>query len=811
MPQTLRPPNSLTTSPSTFAVAPQVDGNVLASSFGSTDYSLGKHIRRSTSLLRTHGWDYTVRCLRTPNDLPDNILQLPHKAARVLHYLKRKGVPCKLKTPPWTTARRDAAMKRGPHKSAIEHSSFLDEEMATMVARGQWMVLPYSVVREMDRLRVAPIGVVPQHDRRPRTIVDYTFYRLNEETVLLGPSEAMQFGRTLQRLLQKIVHADLRHGPVYMCKVDIADGFYRLHLAPGDIPALGVAFPPAPDGTPLIAFPLTCPMGWVESPPWFSTATETGADIANSLLATDYVPGPHRLDAPAATLPELPAPSVDASPETLPAALASFVSPVLVSQLDAPVPALPTPDLTSLPRGPRRKPVQYVDIYVDDYLGLVQGGARRRSRVQRIMFESIDAIFRPLSPEDPTTRQEPTSVKKLLKGDGSWQTRKTLLGWIVDSIRHTLELPTRRMLRLVAILEELPRSKTRIATKRWHQILGELRSMVLAVPGLRGLFSLLQEALRHETRKRIRLTPHMHDFLDDIRWLVRDLQSRPTRLREIVDTPIAAIGATDAAAPGMGGVIFVEEQSTGKLNPLLWRAPFPQDVQHDIVSTKNPSGSITNSDLELAGTIAQHDVLVHHVDCRERTIHTLTDNTPALAWMTKGSTTTTGVPAYLLRLQAIHQRHYRYLARLAHINGEKNVMADDLSRLWKLSDTELLTHFELFYPQSEPWQLCHLRPNMHSSLISALHKQRPAPESLLTTVIGAIKPGTFGPASVAPSVKTQPFGTSPTQSISSKSLPLESETVVSPPVVNPSNMAPFLPRSVMWARRSPSWGPRTLV
>jgi hypothetical protein len=73
---------------------------------------------------------------------------------------------------------------------------------------------------------------------------------------------------------------------VYLCKVDIADGFYHLHLAPGNIPALGVAFPPAPDGTPLIAFPLTCPMGWVKSPPWFSAATETGADLANTWLAT---------------------------------------------------------------------------------------------------------------------------------------------------------------------------------------------------------------------------------------------------------------------------------------------------------------------------------------------------------------------------------------------------------------------------------------------------------------------------------------------------------------------------------------------
>jgi hypothetical protein len=34
-------------------------------------------------------------------------------------------------------------------------------------------------------------------------------------------------------------------------------------------------------------------------------------------------------------------------------------------------------------------------------------------------------------------------------------------------------------------------------------------------------------------------------------------------------------------------------------------------------------------------------------------------------------------PAYLLHLQAVHQWHYRYLSRLAHIKGEHNVMAND--------------------------------------------------------------------------------------------------------------------------------------
>lgn len=726
-----------------------------------------------------------------------DVSQLPHKAARLLDYLRRFGAPCKIQSKLWTPARLEAAISRGPHKSAFEHVDFLTEEMSAMVAKGQWMVLPYSAVKHLPHLRISPLGVVPQHDRRPRTIVDYTYYGVNGESVPLAPAEAMQFGHALDRILQRIVAADPRHGPVYMSKVDIADGFYRLHLNPSDVPHLGVAFPPGPDGEPLVAFPLTLPMGWRESPPWFSAATETGADLANAALRSDADPEPHRLEVEA---------------ESTPSPVAA-VSTTAIPLASTPVPA------TSLPPGPRprgrasprRKPLQYVDVYVDDYLGLSQGGPRRRRRTLRVLLSAIDAIFRPLSPDDPAPRQEPSSVKKLRKGDASWQTRKTMLGWILDTICETIELPPRRIQRLLDILAELPRSKTRITTKKWHQILGELRSMVLAVPGLRGLFSTMQEALRHEERRRIKITPTMHDFLDDIRWIVQDLRARPTRFREIVDTPPGAMGACDAAAAGMGGVHFLQDANDPKrILPILWRAPFPAHISRDVVSHRNPHGRITNSDLELAGTIAQHDVLVQEADCRERTIFTLTDNTPALAWQTKGSTTTTGVPAYLLRAQALHQRHHRYLPRLNHIPGLRNQMADDCSRLWHLSDTELLTHFHLTYPQSEPWRLCQLNPATYSSLISALHKQRCEPASLLATPTGKTALGTFGANIVGPLVKTQPCTTSPTQSPSSKSLPPEPAMGALPPVAGPSGLAPFLPRSVMWARRSPSWGPRIL-
>ena len=135
---------------------------------------------------------------------------------------------------------------------------------------------------------------------------------------------------------------------------------------------------------------------------------------------------------------------------------------------------------------------------------------------------------------------------------------------------------------------------------------------------------------------------------------------------------------------------------------ILWRSPFPPYIQDALVSWDNPAGSVTNSDLELAASIAHQDVLIHAFNLRERTIHTGSDNTPTVYWQHKGSTTTAKAPARLLRLQALHQRHHRYCPQFSHIPGPTNAMADDASRLWYLTDSQLLAYFDLTYPQSLP-------------------------------------------------------------------------------------------------------------
>ena len=73
--------------------------------------------------------------------------------------------------------------------------------------------------------------------------------------------------------------------------------------------------------------------------------------------------------------------------------------------------------------------------------GFVQGTQAVRLATRRTLFECLDSVFRPLAASDNLRRKEPNSTKKLAKGDGAWTTRKVMLGWVLDTVRRTIELP----------------------------------------------------------------------------------------------------------------------------------------------------------------------------------------------------------------------------------------------------------------------------------------------------------------------------------------------------------------------------------
>ena len=274
------------------------------------------------------------------------------------------------------------------------------------------------------------------------------------------------------------------------------------------------------------------------------------------------------------------------------------------------------------------KPVRLVDVFVDDFIGLAQGSKRQVRNLRGNILHAIDMVLE--QPQPGELRNEAASLKKLLKGDGSWATRKLILGWIIDTIRGTLELPPHRKERIAAIFDML-RDKKRISVKKWQQALGELRFVGVGIPGSAGLFGALQLGLKHPDKNRVRITQHIRQHLDDFERLAEDLCSRPTRIAEVVEEDPSALQAVDAALPGMGGVLFSPGQ-----HPVVWRVPYPEEVQQRVVTEANPGGDLNNSDLEQSALLAGADVAAAVYDLREVTLASLSDNTPAVSRRRKG-------------------------------------------------------------------------------------------------------------------------------------------------------------------------------
>jgi hypothetical protein len=138
-------------------------------------------------------------------------------------------------------------------------------------------------------------------------------------------------------------------------------------------------------------------------------------------------------------------------------------------------------------------------------------------------------------------------------------------------------------------------------------------------------------------------------------------------------------------------------------------------------------------------------------------------------------------------------------------------MADDASRLWNLTNDQLLAHFEQTYPQSQPWQLRTLRLPMLSALTSALQRTRVDPQLVLNAPTRRMTPGPFGSPSVPPSKSTPYWHLSQTQSHTFRSLHNDTAMAALPKMVNRSDLEQWKTPYVPLARRWPAWGPRTSV
>jgi hypothetical protein len=203
--------------------------------------------------------------------------------------------------------------------------------------------------------------------------------------------------------------------------------------------------------------------------------------------------------------------------------------------------------------------------------------------VRRLLLHVVNDVFHPLSVKDSSKWHESVSLKKLHAGDCSWGTMKLVLGWIINTVAMTITLPPHCVACLAGILNAFPATRRQTSMKRWHETLGELRSMSLALPGSRNVFSSMQNAMSSQSKGPIALGKGVHDALDSFWWMHRNIATRPMQIAEVVPLPPVAEGHHDASGTGTGRIWFPGpllrcRNGYNLLTPVIWRHRWPQHV-----------------------------------------------------------------------------------------------------------------------------------------------------------------------------------------------------------------------------------------
>ena len=148
--------------------------------------------------------------------------------------------------------------------------------------------------------------------------------------------------------------------------------------------------------------------------------------------------------------------------------------------------------------------------------------------------------------------------------------------------------------------------------------------MALALPGARGFFSQIQEALCHVKGKKVTLPTGVHEALEDFKWLAKDVTNQPTQMYELVPLRPTVDGYHDVSGYMCRGVVLPVPTATPQelppqpsparpspnlkeAYPIVWHMPFPKDIVDSLVSWKNPQGTVNNFELELAGGVVHSD------------------------------------------------------------------------------------------------------------------------------------------------------------------------------------------------------------
>ena len=129
-------------------------------------------------------------------------------------------------------------------------------------------------------------------------------------------------------------------------------------------------------------------------------------------------------------------------------------------------------NIPKVDQDPNEAFLHLLEVYIDNCIALIQTtNVDHTKKLTRRLLNAISDIFLP--PTIPCSKMGlPISLKKLIV-EGTWETWKEILGWLLDGIALAIELPTTKCDSILTKLRAIRRLKT-VSLQRLRKLQGRL-------------------------------------------------------------------------------------------------------------------------------------------------------------------------------------------------------------------------------------------------------------------------------------------------------------------------------------------------
>jgi hypothetical protein len=558
-----------------------------------------------------------------------------------------------------------ANLMRGNHQSAKQHADRIKQMMESEVTNGWQLILPRIAIFLLPGAVLGPLGIVSQdtiselgeivpkwrltHDQS-FNVIPKTERSVNDR-VKWEELTPCRYGTALMRYIHVIVMMRARNPRecIFQTKVDWKSAYRRMHYA---VPSAVQSITCVEDHL-LVALRMT--FGGAPNPSQWSDVSELACDLANDLARH---PGWD--------------PSVHFSPHQR----------LIQGKLDRQPPEVPfapaSPLFVRVPCDELPKSENFID---DQFLAFLETSATRGSAVLPFV---IHLLSRPLATNESIARDDLLSLKKFM-AEATPDEQKTVLGWLIDTRRLTIALPTHKRIAWSRSITAMLDSVT-VLFPDLESLIGRLNHAGFIIPNARHFLGRLRAAMYLASKKRaVKLTQEQRA---DLRlWLLfLDQAERGINLNNLTLRMPDRIIDTDSCEHGIGGMHLTSR--------FLWRWEIPVHLRQR---------TSLNSLEFLASFVGVVMEFTHTTVPKQTCILVGGDSTTATGWMRRSNFTDDDpVQLAVARELATWLIQKDCCLYSQWFPGTDNTVPDSLSRDHHLSDLSILTLLQSACPTQVP-------------------------------------------------------------------------------------------------------------